>query len=414
MFALLTLCTFLACRKGDELKPTPNPYPIDSTTTLNVLWQQAMNPADTFDYLSMQAMFYGDNVIFSRADYTAYNEPILAFDRLTGAKKWEWQPEIKPALLGTHRNSAFLFDEALALNYARDLYSINAITGQINWGYTVPAYGDGIARAAKVGNYLYHVNDNSLIADTSSYFVRTSISSPKWDTIYTLQSIDNYSPGFEMPGVWINPAGDTILILQNRQWNFPASDGKIDLWALNLRTRKPEWVDYDIEPSGNSSVRDPYIYENRVYFLGLDRIMCFDVTNGAKIWERTFPGDNTMVGDILIVEGKLFVKPTNDGNLYALNPNTGNIIYKVPKTGYSNVTFEYHKGRIYFCTSGEGKLYGIQVSDGKVILNAFSPNYHKGSRAGSAYMTGSVKIDQDRNLLYTEDSFYYLCIKLPD
>jgi outer membrane protein assembly factor BamB len=228
-----------------------------------------------------------------------------------------------------------------------------------------------------------------------------------------LNGANGYRPSFEMPSSWVNPSGDTILFFQNRQWNFAASDGKVDLLSFNLTTKQVVWKMDDIELSGNSNVLPPVVYEGKVYFMGQIGLYCLNALTGQKIWEKTFPSDNLLVTNIIIQENKLFFKPSNDQYLYAIDPNTGNEIYKIAKTGFANVALEYHKGIIYY-TAGDGKLYAIRAADGNIIWREKSPNYFVGKTKGVASMTDRLTIDTERNVLYVDDSYYYMCIKLPE
>lgn len=408
------LSLLAACSKQDKPIIIEDPEipesPYDTSSKLKVLWQYPMG-ADTFDYKSKMPALWGNTVCFTRIDFTAGLETLHAFDCTSGAPKWQWEPYIGH----TYLTSAAQYKDHFLVSNFFEVYDLDITTGMVRWDTELTIGSQGAPRSTFVFDQAYHARGNEIIKDTVDFLVRTPLEYARWDTVLALNAVDGYRPSFEMPTPWILPTGDTILFFQNRQWNFPASDGKIDLWAYNLSQKEPLWVQYDIDPLGNSNILPPQVFENKVYICGQQTLYCFNAFTGQRLWKKEFPNDNVMVTGLLFAEGKLFMKPTNGGYLYALNPANGSEYYKTSNTGLSTKTLHYYKGNIYYCSQGEGKLYAVKASTGQVMWKEYSPNYYKGRKSvDRAFMTDELIIDPERNVLYTNDSFYFMAIKLPE
>jgi len=290
-------------------------------------------------------------------------------------------------------------------------------TGQNIWANNVSTNNaTGSPNISRAGDFLYTEHSDKQILDTASYFVRANIQNGVWDTLFVLKIADGYRPNLMPPSLWISPLGDSILIFQNRQWNFPASDGRIDLLAYNLKTRLFEWTTKDFDVVGNSNIEPPLIYDNKIYFQGEKKLYCFDAATGNNIWSWSVPLgiDNIMQANLLVAEGKIFVKPNNERSLYGLNPNTGQVLLNIGNAGSGQCVMSYYNGIIYYASGGNGKLCAIRPSTQEVIWNDYSPNYSKPGKWQNHTVFDDVTVSPEHGCVFVSDHYFFMAIKLPE
>lgn len=412
-FAMLLLPGLFSCCKPEECENCPPPQDTTANNaTLKVLWQIPLNP-DTAECVSMRPIVYNGNVLYSLRFYIDGFEFLRMVDAKTGAPKWSWDP-LWPGETSS-RGSRYAKDNVLLLTHWGPYYGIDLNTGQNIWAQKVEENNSlGDNRMNLIGDYIYSEHSARLIVDTTSALVRADIYSGKWDTLLVKKMDAGYSPYLLPPSLWVSPQGDSILIMQNRQWNFPNSDGRVDLLALNLKTHEVIWEVKDFDTVGNSSVEPPFIYENKVYVLAEKTMYCFDAATGVINWHWNVPQsyDNLMFTNIIAAEGKLFVKPSIERKLYGFNPNTGAVVANIA-TGSGSVEMTYYNGIIYYTSQGDGYIYAIKPSTGEMIWHYGSPNRNKpGATAGNATFD-EVTVSPEHGCVFVGDRFYFMAIELP-
>ena len=406
---VFSLLLFSCNRSEDDFIPIPNPC--DTCQVLNsklqLIWQEPLW-IDTGHYNSFDPIYWNHNVLFSAK--IDGREILRMRNANTGKLIWEWNEHLSPNNRFSH--SKFVHKGNLIYCTSNEVYSINLETGQTIWGYKNPT-GAGSPFINVIGDYVYHVHEPFGVKDSVVFLVRAHVDVGVWDTIYSVKTQNGYTPSLHPPGFWVNPQGDTILFFQNRQWNFPAGDGQIDLIAYNLTKGSTLYEIIDLDPQGDSNVRPPLIWEDKIYFIGVRTVYCIDAPTGEIIWKKYFSevGEHLWTCNILIAENKLIVNPDNQ-NLYALNPHTGEEIWKETNSGstcWDDMVF--YKGIVYFGSWGEGRLYAVDAQTGEHIWAEQSPNKAKDSRAN---INTGVAINPDLGYIYTADGFFAMCIKLPE
>jgi outer membrane protein assembly factor BamB len=414
--SLLTL--FIPVLFGCQ-KPEPcdncsgNPPTPSDKDSLVVLWQIPINK-DTAECVSMKPFVFNDQVLFSDLFYVDGFESLYMVDAKTGALKWKWDPTWPGETLS--RGSRFAKDNLFFLTHWGPSYGIDMNTGQNIWENNINSpTNTGSPRMNLVGNYLYTEHSAKILKDTASYYVRADIYSGKWDTLFVIKAEEEYRPNLFPPTLWIDPNNDSILIFQNRQWNFPASDGRVDLLAYNLNTRQFIWETKDFDPVGNSSVEQLMVYDNKVYLIAERRLYCFDAFTGAVKWHWDVfePSDNLLFTNLVVAEGKIFIKPTNDKRLYGLDPETGLLVFNM-QVGSGSVNMTYYNGIIYYASEGNGYVYAIKPSTKEIIWNYGPPNrYNHGKGAGNAIFD-QLTVSPEHNCVFISDRYYFMAIKLPE
>jgi outer membrane protein assembly factor BamB len=322
---------------------------------------------------------------------------------VTGELIWEWEdPTLSSHFSGTCQ--ARKKDNKVLLCSQRQVTCVNLDNGTALWKSEVPSGVCGKPRINLINDHVFHAQGNCN-PYYETHLLRTSVESLKWDTIFSLYKENGYEPSFEMPSCWVKPTGDTILIFQNRSYNFSQHDGKIDLYALNLRTREIEWKINDLDEHGNSNVSPPNVWKDKIYFQGDRTVYCIDAPTGNVLWQHRFTGiaETLTFTNLLVIEGnKLIVKP-GSYDTYAFDLLTGSIIWHNPKSGANSDDMVYHNGVIYH--NGNGNLMALDAENGKVLLEKDSP--FEGD-----FLYGGFSINPELGYLYGNDGKNVMCIKL--
>jgi outer membrane protein assembly factor BamB len=211
---------------------------------------------------------------------------------------------------------------------------------------------------------------------------------------------------------WEAPWGDSILVFQNRQWNFAASDGKIDIYAYNLCADTVLWVLEDLTEDGNSSIQRPCIYEDKLLFQGMRSQHCINLLSGELIWEHEYESGGFSSVPGLCADGKYFVRDGDD--IFCYNIESGLLLWEINNTYQLQTegSMGYYQGKLYFTgligynyiphifclNSTDGSLVwkGNLVSDGALVQN----------------WKDGIIIDQNTGFLYATDTKGIVCIDL--
>jgi outer membrane protein assembly factor BamB len=412
---LLLLMSAMFSLQCDDNSPDPcdncTPAPVDSLAP-RVLWQAPMTEDSAGGCYSMRPIVYNGNVAYSLLYYKDGFELFRMRDGSTGQLKWAWDPTLPGESLTISKCS---YDNLLLISHWKKKYCINMNTGGLIWKKD---FGDdNIASTSSIDvceDYLYATVSKFIPFDSISHMIRTHVETSKWDTIVTLKAEDGFSPLIHTPSIWKNSTGEKLLIFQNRQWNLPASKGKIDLYAYNLTANKIAWHVKDFETTGNSNIQEPpLIHEGKIYFQGLNTVHCFDAATGAKLWKTTMPlhYDNLLESNIIVAENLLWVKTSNEKILYALSLYNGQIVVSANNAGLGGAILNYHNGHIYYAAKGDGKLYAYDILNHHIVWSFDTPNTGKpGKQNGATFH--EITVDPVTNRLFAYDQRFIMAIEL--
>ncbi len=343
------------------------------------------------------------NGITAFAGVTSTTQTVQAFDVQNGQKKWELA--VCNGIGDNPIGQNFMIAEC-----ENEMSVVNLDNGQLSWYYKVDG---GMPRLTIINDLIYHRQGGPGLRMPYMHLVRSPLAQAQWDTVFTLyrDSIGGYTPFIESPTLWINPQGEEVLLFQNRSWNFDTSDGKIDFYAYNLSTQKVQFILEDIDPSGNSNVVTPLVDGNYAYFLGARSVSCIDLLEGNVVWQNLFYGDgaHALTSNLLIVGNKLIVKQDHD-LISAFDKFSGDEEWIRGEAGFTPSHMAYHDGIIYYTADGDGKLFAVNASNGRIIWAEDSPN--EGEVPAS--FNGGVAIDPVNRLIFVADRYYAMAFKLPE
>ena len=166
---------------------------------------------------------------------------------------------------------------------------------------------------------------------------------------------------------------------------YIASDS---VWCLDALTGERIWANGDADCTGST----PAVVEGRVYcahnqyYPRKTYAYCLDSETGAEIWSDTLSG---MIASCMTIWNDMVFIPTYTGPLYALNANTGSIIWENTDAyeGYWDSSPVVMDSVIYI-NGFDGKTRGIAAATGNTIWEvditagvnylAATPAYHNG------------------------------------
>ncbi|MFZ4634403.1 MAG: PQQ-binding-like beta-propeller repeat protein [Saprospiraceae bacterium] len=406
--SIVLLCCTLSCGKPEEVVGPPPPPPCFcegccDTSILKAIWAKPLSD-DTTDYLCMVPLPFGDKVLFSQLFFDENKEFLKMRDAYTGELLWEWRDQILPGTAPINPNGTVKIKDNIILSHWRRIYCIDANTGQTKWLTSLTGPNQrGVPRIAAIGEYVYHSHYDSVILNKNTYLVRAHYATGQWDTLFNVYKTDGYEGGFEPPGFGLDANGDTILFFQHRQWNFKMNDGRVDLYAYNLRTRSLIWNIQDQDPSGDSGVQPPLCFGQYMFFFGIETIFCYDIATGLLVWKKKFDYPAQVYSKYaLLVDGVLYVNPSNQKLLYALDPPTGNILWQTNINGSGEGEIHHYNGKIYLNSSF--RFVCVEAATGKLLWQTYNPvrkaNYQEFS------------IDPVTGILYGHDFYFASAVQL--
>ncbi len=284
--SILGLFFFLsACHK----EPVPNPPPPPpAAPALKVVWQHPLSP-DTADISGDAWHIWQGNVVYT-TNFTNPGGQIHCRSASTGELRWK-RDDLNTGW--TDRRIVSIKDKTIAAT-GRNVYCIDNHSGQFAWETDLRPFNHN-GRIFAINDYVYdaHCPNNAPYFQSLS-LARAHHSAGQWDTLFTLPHDNNYYPSLSSVSLWINPQGDSILMVPLNMLGdlaiYGANQGRADLHAFNLRTRKMEWSlkDFDTFRSG-CPIYPPVIADNRLYINCSKALYCIDLLSGTVLWSRDFP-----------------------------------------------------------------------------------------------------------------------------
>ena len=419
LFGLLLILT--ACPPDPDIKTCP-PYcdPIDTSDTTkpqlpyDLLWQVPLFPQDSQYSITRFTNKYYHNIIFtSKKKGWNYNEIVVAFDTL-GNRLWEWEDYIKPPKdisCIPHYSGNDMYITTGREVYAIDIESGTTIFQTRQENYPIPSYIIGYTSGK-----LYHVwnADGAGIGNTKSSLMYYNKSNNEWEVEFSLVSKDSFDVALYPPSSWINENGDTILVFFDKKYktineNWPL---RVDLYSYNATADTVMWVAKHIDHSAFAlpNVNNPPIIDgDRIYLLCSRALHCFDKKTGEKIWETRFDDTGGALKTNYILADGIVIIASGGGFLIGIDKITGKFRFFKNDYGGSIEHLTYYNHRVYLTNN-----YGLYIGDtktGNLLYLLKTHNYCK--RTPGAFCDG-VAINPEQGVMYVQDGFFLMCIKLPE
>ena len=402
MSLYILLVTFLlsGCNKPNHPTP-PLPEPPDNGYQPIIIWESEITNNGNF-VSSINPILVNDLIITSSQSYSGYNdnkEMVLAFDKDSGNKQWEWEDYIRPGnqTIGLAEGVA-LIDNTLLISSAQDNYAININSGTTIWATETE---EGRARISTFGTKVFHVAryGNSPRSDSAKTFM-CDYSNGQWQEIYKISGVD-YNPALYLPVGYINEEGDTLLIFQNQGITFNPSGERVDLHCYNLTQDSLLWYKPNFTPSGSSNIRAPIVEGDLVYFGGKWDFYCIDILSGEVIWTHNFYWDYQ--GSNFLIYNDLIITNLDNGDLIAIDKNSGEQVWVNEALSGCCVELRIYGDRIYF---GNSDLFIVEANTGDLLYKFDSP--HNGR------FDSGIAVDIENKKMYASDGHFFMCMELPE
>jgi outer membrane protein assembly factor BamB len=263
------------------------------------------------------------------------NEKLYCIDLNSGTTKWKNNKTGYGRSYSGIGNTYFIIDLAtnqIQNQFEEAIYTGNILNNNIFYELIIPEYTRSIP-----ANYIYRRNINQHVP-----FIKNQ------DTMLLV----TYS----------EPAGTLISFLEPKYGVYNIT--------------KKEWTTSNIilaKPNTYGLVYSTQIHDNKIYISTGYKILCYDLDTNIKIWEQEI---NSFFLSIPIFVNGNIIAQSDEGTIYAYDAQTGSSIWK-SKNGTLNrgSTLEYYNGIIYYIPKGGSRqCYGINASDGKVVMQINCPN----------------------------------------
>ena len=297
-------------------------------------------------------------------------------------------------------------------------YSYSNSTGEIQWSTRDFAKLRLEFRSSLIGNFLYTGLTNGDQFFDSSYFLsRLDLSNPtRYDTLFELKRENHfgYMGGIEPPALYINKNTDSILLFKFRTvlTNSQVNTARLFFYAFNLNQRKVQWRIDSLDYEG--SIDPPIVEGNKCYVQGLGTIYCLNAEDGSLIW-KAWCGGRLPAGSNMISYKDRLAVITLDGRFICVDKETGNYIFnrKDAEGGMQNFDMTSPSQAVelngVMYVYGSGYFYGIDLTNGTIVMKYKSPYRCKRSAAVFAY--GGIAKDDALGLIYIEDQYFVMAVK---
>jgi outer membrane protein assembly factor BamB len=428
LISIFLIFGLIGCQQDPLILP---PQPINcvsncDTSILKIIWQKPLN-ADTISeaFSIIPLLIDNQKILFSKTLLDEGDDTLRMYDAKTGNKLWEWCDYFTKDGLNRLSEQTFYKDGRIFCNLNTQVYCIDANGGKTIWRTKLdyPTM-TGNPRMTLIGDYLYHFENKPFeVWNTYSTLRRKNIYYGDWEPVFTIKETDDhFCPSLELPSLWMNPNGDSVLVFQSRYIQRTTVQGRIDLIIYNLSQKKVEFRLDNIDKDGNAGIKPPAVIGNKCYFYGAWSLYCIDLLEKKLAWTKRFAqpkGENfANLFPLMLVNNKLLAKPDN-GSLYMLNSETGDQLSYTTDLGPGASFPTEYNGLLYYGAKGNGRLYAMDPILGKKVWSEYSPNRYpnkfNGYRRFSNNNIGSrgVAIDPINGYLYCSDYNFIMCLKIP-
>ncbi len=411
IYFTLFLVSFLACKDaGVDIPCSEDPCAVDacdpekcvegSDSTfmgLDTLW------ASEADLIrgNIQNVAQSSNLVFVNLILTQGHE-VLAFDKNIGELLWRFNNPDAPYFSDMYFHEG---SQRLLLQSDHWITAVNVLTGEMISDAKPESYSASSTYGSLIGNYYYlPVRSED---KTSGYVLQSHVGDLlEWEEVYKIKEseVNGNRPSINGMNVWIHPeTSDEILLLQHRM-AFPK---RIDLVAYNMTADSMYWWHKDIEPVGNSNIRQIQIFKDRAYFQGSRTIHAVNMIDGSYQWkyeggESDFSCCHSIIyayNENLIIDN--YTKDSDDSGLMAWDADNGSVQWLKNVNNYQDEGKEYYKS---FVIQADGYLRVYHAGSGILIKELADTERRSGF--------GGVLIDEDNEVMYTlygnESSTRYL------
>jgi len=412
---MVILTSFLACNDPiDEMPCSDDPCATDACAPqdceqsgdstfmgLDTLWATASNLISG----RVDKIDQSDKSIFLSI-WRAQSYEIYCFRKDDGTLQWTYNEPIGDYFSDMHYDG---ITNRLILQRWNTIVALDAEDGakilQTEVFESNNQSGGGTYGKLLDGYYYLPMETNNRTVGGAVRSKTTDLQNWEWAYRITQSEVDGIEPSTDSYNLWIHPeTGDEILLLQHRMAFW---EKRIDLVAYNMTADSMYWWHKDIEPQGNSNIRQIKIFKDRAYFQGSRTIHAVNIMDGTYQWKYDAgESDFTCCHSIVYAERENLVvdnysNDSDDSGLMGWDADNGKLKWSINVENYQAGAKQYYKS---FVIQADGYLRVYDARRGLLIKELADTESWSGF--------GGVVIDEEKELMYTlygnESSTRYL------
>lgn len=368
-----------SCEKQDEVPVSKDSEGV--ITSMPYQWKTSLSTQGNLIRSFLQIdISYDGNVLLASQDGEVSKMAMLS--PATGEVLWEWSDLFEDYqhfnIVSQYQHNQYLAFQESDRFYTLDLGSGTTVQKERRDYRALNMTGIGNTYFT-TGNFLLN-NNNNQVGNVYTGTVDQPNDALLISPSYSLEYVDgNNIIGFIGSAVPFVDASGDILITYDYADAQPGWLGNMYTGLYNYTQQ--EHV-YDKEPLAlqvNTYASNPaVIYGGKAYYSSAKSVICIDVYTGKQRWKRDFPNAFIFSGYI-IADGTLLAN-SEDTYLYALDPDTGQQLWKEKSSGTSS-KMSHLNGVVYFTGGGDGLLHAVDIATGKHLWRIHSPDLEVNSGA---------------------------------
>jgi outer membrane protein assembly factor BamB len=396
---VILLSTLSILLMSSRCRPEPEPEPIsDGLAIPKLVWKSPISNELTG---SICPLVHNNYALFSRAILAADTDPVIAFDKNTGKKLWEWNDYKKNGSLRGYKNTYYASNDIAVITQGSQVYAIDLKVGKTLWENKV---GDSaLETVTGIGSTIFQEKFKNVNGSNLPYLAKCDIKTGQWQTFFTDSLMLNFTQHYEIAEPFVNTAGDTMLTFTNNAYRLPGNPGGelITSFVYLLNASKNKLI-YKIQLSPILGATMARQIRNGKAFIASDskKIICWDIEKGQNVWD--IKGTPGYYANIVIEDNKI-ITSTVEG-IQAYDADSGTLLWTSTafdtKNSVSN--FEYANGVLYFSS---GWLYAIDATNGKQLWH-YADN--KNGEANKGFIL-KLNVDKASKRIYIGNNLEALC-----
>jgi outer membrane protein assembly factor BamB len=369
------------------------------------LWKVPLS--GTEETSSMNPVLYKNLVIYTADDSSESKSKVIALDKETGKRVWEWK-NTKEAFGYISLANTYLHGNILVLPVFGKPYQIVALNldnGTTLWHHTSP---EAVSwQLVGSGNWVFHIRGN-LDRMKDEIFV-ADVNTGNWQSVY---AASNVNAPIYIQGMHSYKADDgknylTFLVAKYKDFQFSEAESIVFKYSIDS-SKMVYQKKLDFLPPKSY----PFLETIALSKLWLSSpALALRETDGEKQAEFFVPlGISTTEGKIRVVSNKLLMPTTN--KLVCFDAETGKFLWQESgNTSGSPSRILYYDNVIYYTSGGDGKFHAMDATTGQEIYNEKSPDKKANGQGG---FDSAITLDTLNRRVYTASYFSAICYKMPN
>jgi outer membrane protein assembly factor BamB len=397
IFVSLLCLGMLGCKKNLQSNIANSP---------EILWKVPLSKGE--ETLSIDPIIYKNLVIYSANDSTIRKSKLIAFNKETGKREWEWinRNELSGRIRGS---DSYLYNNILVLPILGKPYQVvglNLDNGTQVWHHMSPeAVGWQLVGA---GKWVFHIRSN--FDRMKDEIFAADVHTGNWQSVYTASNgnAPTYIQGMHTSQTTDGKKYLTFLVAKYSDFQF--SETKSTIFRYSIDSNK---MVYEKGLDSLPKTSKPFLEAVAFGKLWLrdNPVRVLDESNAAKHSELFCPPTaGTTAGKIALAGTNLLMTTVN--KLVCFDARTGTFLWQeAGNTSGSASRILYYNKVIYYTSGGTGHFHALDATTGQSIYNEKSPDEKPN---GQGTFDSAITLDTVNKRIYTASYLSAICYKMPN